>query len=107
MSAGPCIRPNGKAPCLQSAAPRIQVRAMDEVDKNMDATFLRATLQLLIELFASQRSRQFLILTPLDYATPLAALGVTPEEAKRRDIRFLRLRAPRDNASQAGASQAP
>jgi chromosome segregation ATPase len=83
------------------------VRAMDEVDKNMDATFLRATLQLLIELFASQRSRQFLILTPLDYATPLAALGVTPEEAKRRDIRFLRLRAPRDNASQAGASQAP
>ena len=83
------------------------VRAMDEVDKNMDATFLRATLKLLVELFESQRSRQFLILTPLDYATPLAALGVTPEEAKRRDIRFLRLSAPRDNASQAGASQAP
>jgi len=83
------------------------VRAMDEVDKNMDATFLRATLKLLVELFESQRSRQFLILTPLDYATPLAALGVTPEEAKRRDIRFLRLSAPRDNASQAGASHAP
>ena len=83
------------------------VRAMDEVDKNMDATFLRATLKLLVELFASQRSRQFLILTPLDYATPLTALGVTPEEAQRRDIRFLRLSAPRDNASQAGASQAP
>ena len=79
---------------------------MDEVDKNMDATFLRATLKLLVELFESQRSRQFLILTPLDYATPLAALGVTPEEAKRRDIRFLRLSAPRDNASQAGGSQA-
>ena len=85
----------------------LQVRAMDEVDKNMDATFLRATLRLLVELFASQRSRQFLILTPLDYATPLAALGVTPEEAQRRDIRFLRLRAPRDHAAQAAASQPP
>ena len=83
------------------------VRAMDEVDKNMDATFLRATLRLLVELFAGQRSRQFLILTPLDYATPLAALGVTPEEAQRRDIRFLRLRAPRDHAAQAAASQPP
>lgn len=93
--------------CLQASSPGLQVRAMDEVDKNMDATFLRASLKLLVELFASQRSRQFLILTPLDYATPLTALGVTPEEAQRRDIRFLRLSAPRDNASQAGASQAP
>ena len=73
----------------------------------MDATFLRASLQLLVGLFDEQRSRQFLILTPLDYATPLAALGITPEEAKRRDIRFLRLSAPRADASQAGASQAP
>ena len=64
----------------------------------MDATFLRASLKLLIEIFQAQPSRQFLILTPLDYSTPLSQLGITPEEAEKRDIRFLRLNAPRGAA---------
>lgn len=83
------------------------VRAMDEFDKNMDSTFVKASLQLLIEIFEQQRSRQFLILTPLDYSTPLQELGIDADEAARRDFRFLRLTAPRDVSSQASqASQA-
>ena len=71
------------------------VRAMDEFDKNMDATFVRASLQLLIEIFEAQRGRQFLILTPLDYATPLMELGVTADDAAKRGFHFHRLTAPR------------
>lgn len=77
------------------------VRAMDEFDKNMDTTFVKASLQLLVEIFEQQRSRQFLILTPLDYSTPLQELGIDADEAARRDFRFLRLTAPRDVGSQA------
>jgi hypothetical protein len=73
-----------------------------QVDKNMDATFLCASLKLLLEIWKAQPTRQFLILTPLDYSTPLSQLGITPEEAEKRDIRFLRLHAPRDGS---GSSQ--
>ena len=81
------------------------VRAMDEVDKNMDATFVRESLRLLLEIWAEQRQRQFLILTPLDYSTPLAELGVTPAEAEARGLRFLKLQAPRADAGGSASQQ--
>ena len=47
-----------------SASP---LRAMDEFDKNMDQTFLQASLRLLLEASEQAPSRQMLILTPNDY----------------------------------------
>ena len=47
-----------------SASP---LRAMDEFDKNMDDTYLQASLQLLLEAAEASPTRQMLILTPNDY----------------------------------------
>ena len=43
------------------------LRAMDEFDKNMDQTFLQASLKHLLEATEAAPSRQILILTPNDY----------------------------------------
>jgi len=68
------------------------VRAMDEFDKNMDATYQKVSLQLLLELFGEQSKKQFLILTPLDYSALLTELNVC-SDAQR--IRFHRLESVR------------
>ena len=47
-----------------SASP---LRAMDEFDKNMDSSFLQASLKLILDSVASHPLRQTLILTPNDY----------------------------------------
>ena len=51
-----------------SASP---LRAMDEFDKNMDLTFLQASLKLLLEATEAAPTRQILILTPNDYHASL------------------------------------
>ena len=72
------------------------VRALDEFDKNMDDTFVRRSLQLLVEQFGGARGRQFLILTPLDYATFLRELGLdTPAKQADAGIAFHRLKPAR------------
>ena len=43
------------------------LRAMDEFDKNMDQTFLQASLYLLLEACEKHPNRQVMILTPNDY----------------------------------------
>jgi DNA repair exonuclease SbcCD ATPase subunit len=51
-----------------SASP---LRAMDEFDKNMDQTFLQASLKHLLEAAETAPTRQILILTPNDYHASL------------------------------------
>ena len=51
-----------------SASP---LRAMDEFDKNMDQTFLQASLKHLLEACEAAPTRQILILTPNDYHASL------------------------------------
>ena len=58
-----------------SASP---LRAMDEFDKNMDMTFLQASLKHLLEQTEDQPSRQILILTPNDYHASLTSTACKP-----------------------------
>ena len=65
---------------------------MDEFDKNMDTSFQKTSLRLLREIFAEQKNRQFLLLTPLDYSCFFKELGLS-EDA----VAIHRLGNPRDD----------
>ena len=67
-----------------SASP---LRAMDEFDKNMDQTFLQASLLLLLEAAELAPSRQMLILTPNDYHGCLVSPTCQPSYLRLMDGR--------------------
>ena len=54
------------------------LRAMDEFDKNMDNTFLQASLKHLLEASDQAATRQILILTPNDYHASLTGSVCKP-----------------------------
>lgn len=54
------------------------LRAMDEFDKNMDMTFLQASLRHILEACEDAPSRQILILTPNDYHGALTGAVCKP-----------------------------
>ena len=73
---------------------------MDEHDKFMDDEFRKKSLLLLLERFAEQPTRQFLILTPLDYSAIFSQLG-PKHAASSTSIKFHSLAAPRPGGSTA------